>query len=43
MSDTRLGIRTAKPVVLEKLKLGNLDSIYSEVYKTESTQVLETE
>jgi hypothetical protein len=43
MSDSRLGIGTAKPVVLEKLKLDNLDSVYSQFYKIESTQVLETE
>jgi len=43
MSDCRLGIRTAKPVVLERLKLGHFDSIYSEVHKIEGAQVLETE
>ena len=37
LSDGSLGIGTAKLVVLEKLKLGNLDSIYSEVYKIEGT------
>jgi hypothetical protein len=43
MSDSRLGIRTAKTLVLEKLKLGILDSICSKIYKIQGTQVLETE
>jgi len=30
-------------VVLQKLKLGILDSICSEIYKIQGTQVLETE